>query len=148
MSEIRCDYTIDYMLERGMTILKNTMNKKNVKFIKPIIAVLNLKTYIVNYSEFCNSLNREMIQIQKFIENELKCKTSLVNNLDKRDETMISLKIEGKYKESQLNPIINRCIETYILCINCSSKNTEIIKINRINYIKCLDCLSERSITA
>ena len=65
------------------------------------------------------------------------------NNLD--DETT-RLKFNITYKSSQIINCITNYMKEYVLCGLCKSGNTEILKIERITYISCDSCKSQKAI--
>jgi translation initiation factor 2 subunit 2 len=133
------NYTLDYMLDRAYSELKQR-EKKKIVFIQPVIKNYNRKTYIINFKDFCDRINRLPDFVNNFLTKELNCQTSY--NLTEIKE----LKIDTTLKHSIVQTALTTLIKSYVICLNCKSGNTNIKKINRINYLICSDCNSEKSI--
>jgi translation initiation factor 2 subunit 2 len=55
------------------------------------------------------------------------------------------LVITGMFKQPGLLKIFTNYIKEYVTCKECNSCDTEIIKENRITYLKCNKCLSKKA---
>ena len=133
------DYSLDFMIERAYDELKQR-EKKRTTFIQPEIKNHNRKTYIINFKIFCEKINRSPEFVSRFLTKELNIQTSY-NPLDVNE-----LKIDTILKHSNIQTALTTLIKTYVVCLNCKSGNTDIKKVNRINYLICKDCNSEKSI--
>jgi len=139
------DLTTFDLLDRAYTELnKNKLPKKI--FVRPELANHNRKSYITNYIKLCDSLGRDVEHFRKFVNTELSIDTSIIkeNNLDDGEGT--GLKINGMFKQNQIMDVITNYIKQYVICESCRSGHTDIIKIDRISYISCKACKSNKSI--
>ena len=142
------NFTTDQLLDRAYDKLQQLHKQKQKQkktFVKPEIVNHNRKSYITNFTKFCASINRDLEAVRKFIHKDMNAETSLMgdNNLD--DETS-GLKFNITYKSSQIMNCITNYMKEYVLCGLCKSGNTEILKIERINYISCDSCKSQKAI--
>lgn len=126
-------YTLESLIDKAYDIL-NVPEPKNDQIIGPIIYFQNKKTFFSNFTIICKDINRNTDVIQKYINDELCCVTSIDNKG--------ALVMNGKFTIVQVRKCITSYIEAYIDCKQCKSRNTEIVKENRINYIKCKNCTS------
>lgn len=130
------------LFTRCYEIINNHKNSANVVSIsnpvKPIIEKKNRKTQITNFPEVCASLERDIDEVMKFILSELSIQGSIT-------ETNVLL-LNGMYKPSQVMPIIVKYINTRVCCHQCKSRHTNIVKENRITYLKCGSCFTKNAI--
>lgn len=127
----------EYLLNRAEEFLKkNTkLNKKNIKLI---VTRKNKKTQ-VNVEEVAIQLNRQSEHLSKYI---LKGLFSEGNINDKG-----ILNIDGRFVQSEVENLIKRFINEFVICKSCESiDNTVIIKKNRLFFVHCNDCNSERCV--
>ena len=136
---------LNYLIDRAYNILKKEQkNKKN--FTKPIIVNHNRKSYITNFINFCESINRLPEDVRKFISKDINVDTSFVTENNLEDNNNSGLKLNNYYKSAQIMNTITNYMKQYVLCDSCKSGNTEIEKIERINYIICGTCKSKKAI--
>ena len=138
------------LLKRAYNNIKNDNPKSLInddynmnisfKMIPPKILIEGTKkTVIMNFRDLCERMNRILDHVCKFILYELSTTGSLTNNNN-------SLKIKGKYKSNVIETIIKKYIKEFLLCNQCKSPKTIIIKENRLNYIECRNCNSKYTI--
>ncbi|QKF93648.1 eukaryotic translation initiation factor eIF-2 beta [Fadolivirus algeromassiliense] len=131
-------YTTEYLVNRLYTELSDhTSSSKKLSLEKPEISSVNKKTYISNFKSLCTKLNRDTNDVKMFFEKELQ--TSVSINQDG------GLVITGMFKQPGLLKIFTNYIKEYVTCKECNSCDTEIIKENRITYLKCNKCLSKKA---
>ena len=143
------NFTTDQLLDRAYDKLQKIQKEKNKQkksFVKPEVVNHNRKSYITNFTKFCASINRDLESVRKFINKDMNAEVSIMgdNNLD--NETT-GLKFNMIYKSSQIMNCITNYMKEYVLCELCKSGNTEILKIDRITYISCDSCKSQKAIT-
>lgn len=138
-------YTTQILLDRAYNLLKKeTKNKK--AFIKPEISNINKKSYITNFMTFCNSINREPEHVKKFLIKDMNTDISFIQegNIDSDENT--GLKFNNLFKSNQIMNSITNYMKSYVLCELCKSGETNIVKIDRINYIQCDSCKANKAI--
>ena len=130
-------YDINFLLDRAYESF--TLDRGKIKLVEPKFDKKDRKSYVHNFQEVCQSMNRTPEQIKAFFEKELNMKTSI-----KEDG---SLKIDGMPKtQSVIEKIIKDYVINYIMCKSCKSCKTQVQKIDRITYLVCDVCKSSRSI--
>lgn len=114
----------------------NTIKIKKLE----VTAYKSKKTNFVNFTTTCEFIKRDEQQLMKFISLELDTKCSI--NLNG------SLIIEGKYTIREIENILKKYLAEYVICSMCKSINTNLIKEQktRLYYLKCQDCLAERTV--
>lgn len=134
--DYKLPYTTEELIKRAYETLSLREKKKN-KFIQPEIIVKDRKTFITNFDNFCKSINRDNNFVKMYIDKETQYASSLINN-----ETQ--LKIDTSLKVSHLKNIITIFIKMCILCQECKSSDTVIIRKNRKTFTSCNTCKTEK----
>jgi len=67
-----------------------------------------------------------------------------VGNLGATNEMILV----GNYQPKVYLRLIRKYIEDYVRCINCRQFNTEMVKEDRLTYLKCKKCKASRTVTA
>lgn len=98
----------------------------------------NKKTIWENFEKNCQSINRSMDHVMAFILAEYGC----TGSIDGKNQ----LNINGKYLDKHFENTFKKYISEYVVCKTCKSLNTEFIKDNRLQFMKCHDCKSEKQI--
>lgn len=131
-------YSNNFLIDRLYIELGNHQNSgKKLLLDKPEISSANKKTFIRNFKEICNKLNRKVNEVQDYFTKELATTISL-----NQDGVLI---ITGVYKQSGIIKILSTYIKNYVTCKECNSCDTEIIKESRITFLKCNKCLSKKA---
>lgn len=133
------NYNMDFMLDRLYTCLAQSTTESRTTVDPPKIVVENKRTCILNYKKICVQLNRDNNHLKEYIENQFSVKSNINANG--------SLILIGVFKSNNVIAIIKKYISENIACKECKSCLTEIIKENRINYLKCNRCLSKKAIS-
>lgn len=129
-------YSTEELIKRAYESLSLREKKKN-KFIQPDIIIKDRKTFITNFDNFCKSINRENSLVKMYIDKETQFASSLINN-----DTQ--LKIDTSLKIPHLKNIITIFIKMYILCQECKSSDTTLIRKNRKTFTSCGTCKTEK----
>ena len=138
-------YTYNTMLDVFYEKLKlnnpELFSKKNKVVIPKLRSIFaNKKTFWINFTEFCNVINRTTDLVQSFINNDFQCTSSITNNGQ--------LKLSGRFSSQQLEKCMRQFISSHVSCKSCKSLDTNIEKnkINRLNFIVCNHCRASSSI--
>jgi len=131
-------YNTKFLIDRLYIELgKYSAPNKKLVLEKPEISSANKKTFIANFKVICAKLNRKSEDVREYFEKEL-CTTVTTN----QDGALV---ITGVYKQQGVMKILGEYIKKYVTCKECSSCDTEIIKENRIVFLKCGKCLSKKA---
>jgi translation initiation factor 2 beta subunit (eIF-2beta)/eIF-5 len=132
-------YETNDLLDRLYNKIGNNGIRGKIILPKPVSGILNRKTYLNNYNEIKNKIEREHVQsLISFIKKELSAEVSL--------NSENQLIITGIFKNASFEKIIKNYCIMYVQCISCKGGNTEIIKENKILYIVCKSCKSKKAI--
>lgn len=132
-------YTQDFLIDKLYDELNTKLRKKSKLILEPPqVSNLNKRTYISNFRKICSQLNREELLVQSYFESELSAKTSIDQNG--------CLIISAMFRPLNIETIFKKYVQEYVSCPQCSCCETILIKKNRVNYISCNRCLSEKSV--
>ena len=113
-------------------------NSKKIAIDKPDVSSANKRTFLKNFRSICMKLNRGEEDVRLFFENELK--TTVTINQDG------ALVITGMYKQNGIMTILTNYIKEFVMCKQCSSCDTHLIKDKKILFLNCSKCLSKHAI--
>ena len=139
------NWTTDKLLDRAYILLKKEQKQKKA-FVKPEISNHNRKSYITNFMDFSESINREPEHIRKFLNKDMNVDVSFTKEDNFNSDEISGLKFNNMFKSQQIMNSITNYMKQYVLCELCKSGSTEIVKIDRINYLKCNGCKGNKSI--
>jgi translation initiation factor 2 subunit 2 len=130
------NYTLTYLLDRiDQKKEEQGLNKKQKLILpKPVVNREGRKSVLSNYNEICKTLNRTTAEVKEYICEEL----STVGTILGENE----LSIKGNFRDKNLKKVLGKYVMSYVLCKQCGSMKTSIIKQNRIKFIKCSTCHS------
>lgn len=132
-------YNTKFLLDRLYIELGDHLNSnKKLSIDKPEIASANKKTYINNFKIICSRINRSIDEVKNYFDKELNTPTSI-----NQDGALV---ITGIFKQNGIIKVLGNYIKEYVTCKECFSCDTEIIKENRITFLKCNKCLSKKSL--
>lgn len=129
-----------YLLNRAYDHInqarQDTLEK--TKIPQPITVCSNRKTFFQNFRDICNRLNRSESDLQTFLMKETSEKITIdINSV---------LIIHGHmFKSSEMKNLIVKYVKENVQCQECKSLDTHLLKQNRINFIVCKNCHSNKS---
>lgn len=134
-------YELDFLLKRAYSEIENIQQKnKSDKLLlsRPEVTFANKRTFIKNFKDLSQRLNRKDLEIKAFFDAELNAPSSIDGNG--------MLVIQGRFRQNGIQKVLTNYIKQYLLCSECKSTDTEIIKENRITFMQCKKCRSKKAI--
>ena len=130
--------TYEKMLDVAYSNIKG-MNSNGERFEMPLIDghFEGKKTILTNFFNIAVFLRRDAEHFQKFMLKEL-----AVMGYKDGDRFILNRKIT----RAQINAKIEQYVKEFVLCRECGKPDTEIIKKERIQVLKCLACGSTQPI--
>jgi len=95
------------------------------------------KTILTNFSQVASHVRRKPEHFQKFLLKELA--TAGQREGDK-------LTLNNKIPSAKINSKIEQYVKEFVLCKECGKPDTEIIKEDRLSFLRCLACGAKHSI--
>ena len=124
------------MLDSVYKKVKKGEVQERMQIVTPKITFHGKKTIIANFEQFCNSINREVKQVAKFLYKELATSGAIEN---------------GKLVLQTKNPLtedkIKKYMKNFVYCSECGKPDTIIKKEDRYYIIKCEACGARKTLS-
>ena len=85
-----------------------------------------------NFVKVSKDLNRDTDLLYKFVMKEISTSSTIVNNQ--------SLVLNGTFDYNKINQVLDKFINTYVLCSACKKPDTQISTKNNIKVLRCTAC--------
>ena len=102
-------------------------------------SVIGLRTYIHNFKEIADALNRDPRHLMKFLTNEMATAGTL-------EETRATF--QGKFPHNTLERLVSIYTENFVICPVCKRPDTKIVKERRLFFLVCEACGAKSSVKA
>lgn len=139
------EYSYNMLLARAYSTMKKnhvTYNKEETIRIKvppPSVGKIGpRKTIWLNFNATCAILKRNPDNVMKYVLSEL----GTTGNLNSNNEFIINERVQI----NRIEKIICSYISDYVICKNCKTYDTRIERRNKIDFLVCKACNSERSL--
>jgi translation initiation factor 2 subunit 2 len=104
---------------------------KRFEPVKAYSVIQGNRTFIQNFKDVADSLNRDPQHVLKYLLREL----GTAGNLEG-----VRAILQGKFNHFLINERIDEYIEKYVICHECNRPDTKIIREDRIFILKCAAC--------
>ncbi len=95
------------------------------------------KTIITNFSQIVSIFRRNSEHLQKFLLKEL-----AASGQKEGDRLVLNIKVPS----SRINQKIEEYAKEFVICKECSKPDTELMREDRITFIKCMACGAKHSV--
>ncbi len=104
---------------------------------KAEVLIQGARTIFLNFYEVAGALRREPQHMLKFFLKEL------ATSYEEKDKKII---FQGRFPGLLIDKKIELYVKNYVLCPNCCKPDTKLIKVDRIDTLKCEACGSRQAI--
>lgn len=108
-----------------------TSRKERFEIPKAIVTKEGVRTIVRNLTQIAKILNRNEEHIYKYLVKSLGTAGIIDNG---------RLILQGKFTEEEIQKEINEYVKIYVLCKECNAPDTELIKEERVLFMRCLAC--------
>lgn len=131
-------YDYEALLKRARSQFPEISSKRErLEIPKLHYSVIGMRTVIHNFNEIAEILNRNPQHILKFLTAELATAAA----------TQESKAIfQGKFPRETLERLIQRYMETFVVCPVCKRPDTKIVKEKRLSFLVCEACGAKSSV--
>jgi translation initiation factor 2 subunit 2 len=121
------------LLELAMEKLSQrpVLRKERFEIPRVNVAREGPKTILRNLTQVAKILNRNEDHIYKYLVKSLGTAGIIDNG---------RLILQGKFSEEEIQKEINEYVKLYVLCKECNAPDTELIKEERVTFLRCLAC--------
>ncbi len=126
------EFEYDKLLQEAMAKLsKDVKEKKRFQIPTAIIETQGNKTLIKNFGELISVLRRDGKHVSKFLFKELATPGSVQGNI---------LTLQRKVSGQLIQDKITAYVKEFIYCKECSEPDTQLMKKDRLYFLKCDAC--------
>lgn len=131
-------YSYEELLKRARFQLPETASKQERLEIPRLhYSVVGMRTIIHNFKEIAEVLNRNPQHILKFLTGELATAAVM------QESRVI---FQGKFPRETIERLLQRYMETFIICPVCKRPDTKIVKEKRLSFLVCAACGAKSSV--
>jgi len=95
------------------------------------------KTILTNFFQIASHIRRKPEHFQKFMLREL-----AASGQKEEDRLVLNIKVPS----AKINQKIEQYLKEFVLCRECRKPDTELIKEDRLSFVKCLACGAKHSV--
>ncbi len=95
------------------------------------------KTILTNFFQIADYIRRNPEHFQKFMMREL-----AVSGQKDGDRLVLNMNVPS----AKINQKIEQYVKEFVLCKNCGKPDTELVKEDRLAFVKCLACGAKHSV--
>jgi translation initiation factor 2 beta subunit (eIF-2beta)/eIF-5 len=126
------------LLDKAFEGIDDNQKVVRLKLPFPIVGKIGGKrTHVENFVIICQCLGRDPSHVRLFFNAELCTDSSL--------DAKGGIVIKGIFQPVKIKKILSNYIAEYITCRVCGAQDTELKKIERVNYVIC-KCGARRSV--
>ena len=129
--------TYEQLLEKAYKEVKPVETGSRFEIPKVKGHVEGTKTIITNFSQICDVLRRDKDHVTKYLYKEL----ATSGKID--GERLI---FNRKLTSAKINEKIGQYAGEFVICSECKKPDTELVKENRLMFIKCLACGAKKTV--
>jgi len=100
---------------------------------------IGMRTYIVNFKEIADALNRSPLHLLRYMSREM----ATAGSIDGARSIF-----QGKFKSDTLDSLVQHYAQEFVVCPVCKRPDTKIVKEKRFSFLTCDACGAKSSIRA
>jgi translation initiation factor 2 subunit 2 len=130
--------TYEELLERAYSKIKSPgAEAKRFEIPAPQISGMGGRTYVYNFLEICDRLNRDPQHVLKFLTREMATAGSL-------DGTRAIFK--GKFDRATFSNLLQIYASKFVTCPICKMPDTKLLREKRFTFLVCEACGAKSSV--
>jgi len=132
VSYVLGEYDYGFLLDRAKSSFPEKLFDKD-RFNIPRVSTFTEgnKTFILNFKEISDVLNREPSQLMKFLLRELATSGLVQGN---------RAIFQGRFPDNSLDDLVRRYTKEYVICPLCGQPDTVLKKEGRVTILTCEAC--------
>ncbi|MBS7621641.1 translation initiation factor IF-2 subunit beta [Candidatus Bathyarchaeota archaeon] len=131
-------YDYEALLKRARSQLPEVALKRERLEIPSLhYNVVGMRTIVHNFREIAETLNRDPQHILKFLTGELATAAIM------QESRVI---FQGKFPRETVERLLQRYMETFVVCPVCKRPDTKIVKEKRLSFLVCEACGAKSSV--
>lgn len=131
-------YDYESLLKRAREQLPETLlEKKRLEIPKLSVMIVGNRTMIKNLTEVAGIIRRDSRHLLKYLAKELASQGGM------EGQTAV---FQGKFGGFMVNRKFEKYVDDYVLCSECKKPDTNLVKRDRLVFIKCEACGAEKPV--
>jgi len=131
-------YNYDELLKKACAQMPEVSAKhERLELPRLMVSMIGLRTIISNFKEVADALDRDPQHLLKFLTREMATAATF------QDSRAI---FQGKFRGDSFDRLLQRYMESYVVCPVCKRPDTRIVKEKRLSFLVCNACGAKSSI--
>jgi len=132
-------YSYEELLNRAYKLLPKRPVTRVERFKVPEAEVMisGKRTFIQNFNQICDILNREPRFVLRYLLKELASPGTLEGSM---------AVIMGEHPKHAIDALLKRFIKDYVICPICKQPDTVLVKEKKMLFIICMACGAKSSV--
>jgi translation initiation factor 2 subunit 2 len=132
------DYDYEKLLRMARSQLPDIgVKNERLEIPKLRYARIGMRTVIYNFKEVAAALDRDSQHLLKFLTGEMATAATV------QESRVI---FQGKFSEDTFQRLIQRYLESFVICPVCKRPDTKIVKEKRLSFLVCQACGAKSSV--
>lgn len=132
------EYDYESLLKRAQAQVPEVASKRErLEIPKLRYAKIGMRTVIFNFKEIADALDRDPLHLLKFLSGEMATAATMQGN---------RVIFQGKFQEDTFGRLMQRYLETFVVCPVCKRPDTKVVKEKRLSFLICQACGARSSI--
>jgi translation initiation factor 2 subunit 2 len=138
MEHQQMKYDYEDLLKRARSQIPKVVSKRErLELPRISLSVIGMRTMVYNFKEIAEALNRDPQHLLKFLTREMATAATM-------QETRVIF--QGKFSRETLERLIQRYMESFVVCPVCKRPDTKIVKEKRLSFLVCEACGAKSSV--
>ncbi|MBS7607460.1 translation initiation factor IF-2 subunit beta [Candidatus Bathyarchaeota archaeon] len=126
------DLKYEEMLEEAYKQLPSEVfRRERLEVPKASSVTFGSRTFLNNFKDICEVLNRDPEHVLRYLSKEMATSGSIEGS---------RAVFQGRFEDEEINRLIRRYMEEFVICPICKRPDTKIIKEKRFNFLVCEAC--------
>ena len=131
-------FNYDELLKRACAQMPEVSTKvERLELPRLFTNTVGMRTIISNFKEVADALDRDPQHVLKFLTREMATAATF------HDSRAI---FQGKFRSDSFERLIQRYLDSYVICPVCKRPDTRVIKEKRLSFLVCNACGAKSSI--
>lgn len=133
---MRFDY--NELLKRARSQLPpDVSERKRFEVPKPRSITIGMKTFVQNFKEICDALNRDPQHLLRYLSREMATAGTLSGS---------RAVFQGRFRYDTIERLIQHYTVVFVTCPVCKRPDTRIVKEKRLSFMVCEACGARSSV--
>jgi translation initiation factor 2 subunit 2 len=131
-------YDYEELLKRARSqIPEVSVKRERLELPRLRHSTIGMRTIIHNFKEVADALNRDPQHLLKFLTGEMATAATMQQS---------RAIFQGKFSQETFGRLIQRYIESFVVCPVCKRPDTKIVKEKRLSFLVCEACGARSSV--